>query len=106
MVKVLALVCELGNVLEQVLVKKKRMAFFSLSDEMFALASLDTVQFKNELMELDGDDRVKLITELKKKLDLEDDHMEMLIEEGADLAQDAVVMLTKLVAFYQKVKGA
>jgi hypothetical protein len=107
--KVLDVVVEGGNVAEEVIkgqgVLGKITPVGQLLDELMALSSLDGAKLKLEVGEIDSADKAALVERFKAKFDLEDDHVEGLVEEGLGLASAAHDLIAASIAFAKKVKA-
>lgn len=109
--KLLLLVCEGGNVAEDIAKDKggtlsKLSHLTALVDELMALGSLDLALFEKQITELDAEDKARLQQVLKAKFDLDDDVLEEKVETGLALVLEAGEFVTKTIAFVQSLKKA
>lgn len=106
--KVLAVVIELGNVLDKVLkaqgVSAKLACLLGMTDELFALSGVNFVEVKNEFLALDDAKKKELVVFFAQKFDLENDVMEQRIEQGLSLAVEAECLIEEIVAFSKSFK--
>lgn len=94
--KYVALGAEIGNVAEDLLagegdLVKKGQAVFQLADEVIALQGIkDHGKAFKRFKHLTADERRALIDHLKEHFDLNDNHLELIIEESLELVHYAL----------------
>ena len=98
---VLALSIELGNVADKIGRTKGAVRYLSLMDlfdELMALGKVDFKLLSEEIKDLDAAEREELHAFLKEKFDIVDDKLEMAIEEGIKIAEEAYGLVNRSIA--------
>lgn len=106
--KVLMLVVELANVADLMGRTKgaaKYMHLMKLIDEIQEIGDVKFDQVKLELGELDAEERAAILLALKTKLDLTDDKLEVVIEDGLALAAEQAALVDRGIAFAKALKA-
>ena len=106
---VVSLGIELGNVADKVgrnTGATRYLALMDLFDELTALGSVDFKAVGAEIKDLDAGEREELHNHLKAKFDIVDDKLEMAIEEGLKIVEEAYGLVTRSIALVKGMKEA
>ncbi len=106
---VLALIIELGNVIDKMAHTTgaaKYAALLGLMDEVAAIGAVDFTKLGESVKALDDAGKAELVAFLKEKLDLADDVMEKKIEDGVALAVKVEGMVQEILALVASFKAA
>lgn len=112
--KVADVVIEAGNVFDKIKSDKeattaqKATYAMLLFDEVMLLPSVKFSEIKNELKELDAEDKAKLNTHFKAKFDIADDQVEAKIEHVFEVMlklEGVVTEVIELVKSFKKVEA-
>lgn len=104
-----ALGIELGNVGDKVGRTKgaaRYLHLMDLFDELTGLAKVDFGKAKEEIKDLDAAEREELHTFMKVKFDIVDDKLEMAIEEGLKIVEEAYGLITRSIDLAKGLKEA
>jgi len=105
---VLALGIELGNVADKVgrqTGAARYLGLMDLFDELTALGSVDFKEVSKEIKDLDAQEREELHAFLKVKFDIVDDKLEMAIEDGLKIVEEAYGLIKRSQALYKSLKA-
>ncbi len=80
----------------------KAVAFVSALDEAAALLTLDTEGLRDEVEELDAEDREALKDQARAAFDIKDDELEAKVETSIDAALDLIADLQRLADVWVK----
>lgn len=106
---IVALALELGNVADKVGREKGAARYLNLMDlfdELTGLAKVDFAKVKKEVADLDASEREELHTFMKVKFDIVDDKLEMAIEEGLKIIEEAYGLVTRSIDLAKGLKEA
>lgn len=109
--KLVDVVAEGGNVAELIANEQGDTAaklghLMKVTDELFALTSLNIDKLKKQAGELDAEDRQKMLDRFGAKFNLENDRVEALFESGLALGNKAFDLVKEIIAFAQDMKTA
>ena len=105
---IIALGIELGNVADKVGRAKGATRYLSLMDlfdELMALGKVDFKLVSKEAGELDTEERAELHSFLKAKFDIVDDKLEVAIEEGLKIVEEAYGLVNRSMALAKSLKA-
>lgn len=106
---IVALALELGNVADKIGREKgaaKYLHLMDLFDELTGLAKVDFKKVKEEVKDLDAAEREELHAFMKVKFDIVDDKLEMAIEEGLKIVEEAYGLVTRSMDLVKGLKEA
>lgn len=106
---IVALALELGNVGDKVGRTKgaaRYLHLMDLFDELTGLAKVDFKKVKEEIKDLNAAEREELHTFMKVKFDIVDDKLEMAIEEGLKIIEEAYGLVTRSIELAKGLKEA
>lgn len=104
---IVALGFEMGNVGDKMGRTKgaaRYLALMDLFDELMGLAKIDFSKVKAEIKDLDASEREELHNFMKAKFDIVDDKLEMAIEEGLKIVEEAYGLVTRSIALAKGLK--
>lgn len=106
---IVALALELGNVGDKIGRAKGATRYLSLMDlfdELTGLAKVDFKKVKEEIKDLDAAEREELHNFMKVKFDIVDNKLEMAIEEGLKIVEEAYGLVTRSMDLVKGLKEA
>ena len=98
---IVALTLEAANVTVKCVAEKSAMPLIGLTDEVFALGSIDFKLIDDEFQDLDANEREELFIFVEQKFDIPQDNIELFIEKGLRIAakQSYVAMFKIILTF-------
>lgn len=106
---IIALGIEMGNVADKIGRAKGAARYLHLADLFDELTGLGKVDFKlldDEIKDLDASEREELHNFLKVKFDIVDDKLEMAIEEGLKIVEEAYGLVDRSINLVRGLKKA
>lgn len=99
---------EMGNVADKMGRTKglaRYMKLTELFDEGVAVMGVDFKQIKEEIKDLDDDERLMIKNAIKEKFDIVDDKLEGVIEKSLDSLDNLINSIQSLVELYKGLKA-
>lgn len=99
---------ELGNVADKAgraTGAARYLALMDLFDELMALGNVDFKQVAAEIKDLDSAESAQLHDAIKAKFDIVDDKLELAIEEGLKIAEEAHGLVQRSIALAKGLKA-
>ena len=106
---IVALALEMGNVGDQIGRAKgaaRYLELMDLFDELMGLAKVDFLKVQQEVQDLDATERAELHAFMKVKFDIVDNKLEMAIEEGLKIVEEAYGLVARSINLAKGLKKA
>lgn len=102
------LAVEMGNVADKMGRTKGMARYFKLTelfDEGVAVMGIDIKQAKEEIKDLDEDEKLMIKNAIKEKFDIVDDKLEGVIEKSLDIVDDLFKVIQNSIELFNSLKA-
>lgn len=99
---------EMGNVADKIGRTKGMARYFKLTelfDEGVAVMGVDFKQVKEEIKDLDADEKLMIKNAIKEKFDIVDDKLELAIEKSLDIVENLMNVVQSSIDLFKELKA-